>query len=496
MNPLLFRRQFLLTTKQIQVDASWKKTKLKKFKRNCTLYSHPDLEVTTASSTDVEILLLGYILDPHNPDFLNQDIVNTLLKYNSFDSISAATDRLSGRFAIIYSTVNTIKVFHDATGFREVYYYNNNIDFACGTTPNIIAKYHPVEFDDEAEINRFFNSPELNNQERKWIGSRTIYKGITKLLPNHYVELPKDQAHRYWPRENRSIIELNSAVKLAANILSGTYESALNRFKIEQTLTSGWDTRLELASCRKHIHKIPFYFLRGFKTDAGLVDSPDYLITKAIAEKYNLSIKFLVVEDLKVDEDFEKIYYENNILARPKLLKAYYTAYLNKLDNVLTTSGVLGNSLLRVMPGINWSTEQAEVIARYYKYDKYPYVIDSINQWLEKTHPLTKKNYRIMDLFYWEQHYGNWGSLSGSEQDIVREEFRPFNNRELVTNLGYVHDKYRYRDYPLNYTKTIEILWPELLNFSNDISYYKIKKALRKVKLEQLADRLYQTIRS
>lgn len=494
MNHLLFRRQFLLSTKEIQFDSSWKKTKLKKYTRNCTIYSHPDLEITSASNTEAQIHLLGYVLDPHNPDLLNQDIVNNLLN-KSFDSLAAATDFLTGRFVLVYSTSDTIKVLHDATGFREICYYKDNAEFACGSTPNIIAKYHSVQRDDDVEINRYFNSPELNNQERKWIGARTIYKGIVRLLPNYYVELPKNEVHRYWPREERKIIELNTAVKIAAKILTGTYESAIKRFNLDQTLTSGWDTRLLLASSRKYAHKIPFYFLRGFKSDAGLAESPDYLITKAIAEKYNLSIQYVVIENLKVDEEFEKIYYENNVLSRPKLLKVYYTAYLNKLDNVMTVSGSLGNSLLRLPGGINRSSEQAEVMARKFKYDKYPFVIDSINQWMESTRHLTKKNYNIMDLFDWEQYSGNWGNLSGTEQDIVRDELRPFNNRELITTLGYVHDKYKYRDYPLNYTKTIELLWPELLNFSNDISHYKLKKALRKINLEQLADRLYHTIK-
>lgn len=496
MNPLLFRRQFLLTTKEIQFDSSWKKTKLTKYQRKCTIYSHPDLEITSATNAQVEIHLLGYALDPHNPEFLNQDIVNKLVTNSSFESLAAATDFLTGRFALVYTTADSIKVLHDPTGFREVYYYNNNIDFACGSTPNIIARYLSVERDDDEELNRFFNSPELNSPERKWIGPRTIYKGITKLMPNHYVDLIKHEAHRYWPRENRKIVELNSAVKLAARILTGTYDSAMKRFKLEQTLTSGWDTRLLLASCRKYAHKIPFYFLRGFKADAGLANSADYLITKAIAEKYNLPIQYLVIEDIKVDEEFERIYYENNLLSRPKLLKAYYTAYLNKLDDVMTISGTLGNSLLRLQSGINRNTDQAEVIARKLKYEKFPFIVDTINQWLDTSRHLTSKNYYIMDLFYWEQYLGNWGALSGTEQDIVRDELRPFNNRELITTLGGVHDKYRYRDYPLNYTKTIELLWPELLNFSNDISHYKLKKALRKINLEQLADRLYQTIRS
>ncbi len=496
MNNLIFRRQFLLTTAKIQFDTSWKKNKLNKYQRDCNIYSHPDLEITTSANADAELYLLGYILDPHHPEYSNQDILDNLLKTSSFDAIAAATDSLTGRFAIIYSSKNSLNVFHDATGFREIYYFNDKKEFACGSTPDIIAKNLSVVRDNDKDLNNFFNSPQLNNGERKWIGVKTIYKGIKKLLPNHYLDLIHDKVIRYWPRESFKFTDLNKSTLQAAQILTGTYESMLNRYKIQQTITSGWDTRLLLAACKKHIHNIEFYFIRGFKADHGLVDSADYLITKKISEKYQLPTQYMIIEDIEVDEEFEKIYYANNVLARPKLLKVYYTGFKNNLDNVFTVSGTLGNSLLRLQGGLSRNTVQADLIAHKLKYEQYKYVTDSIQEWLDASKNVRSYNYYLLDLFYWEQYLGNWGALSGSEQDIIRDELRPFNNRELISTLGAVPDKYRYRDYPLNYVKTIKLLWPELLNFSNDIEHYKIKKALRTLNLEHFADKVYQRIKA
>lgn len=496
MKNLVFRRQFILTSKSIQVDPSWKKVKLNKIRHSCYIYSHPDLEHTVSSNNFVELHLMGYILDPHHPGYSNQDILDNLLKCDSFDAIAAATDTLAGRFVLIHSYNGNIKVLHDATGFRELYYYNNGSDFACGSTPDIIARYLSVERDGEREINYFFNSPQLNSIERKWIGVRTIYRGIKKLLPNHYVDLASNQSFRYWPREKRSIVDLKKAAANSAVILKGTYESALKRYKLQQTITSGWDTRLLLSACKNHVGSLQFYFVRGFKADKGLVESDDYLITKRISRTYNLPTEFIIIDDKKVNEEFERIYYSNNTLSRPKLLKTYYAAYEQKLDNVITVSGILGNSLLRLEGGLYRQAEEAEIIARRFKYDHYPFVVDSIKEWIDSSRHVKDLNYYLMDLFYWEQHYGNWGALSGIEQDIVRDELRPFNNRELISMLGCVRDKYRYRDYPLSYVKTIELLWPELLNFSTDIENYKFKKALRAIHLERFADKVYQRIKA
>lgn len=495
MKNLIYRRQFLLTTQKIQFEIPWKENKLK-YQSSYTIYSHPDLEYTHVSKNEFELHLLGFVLDPHHPHYTNQDILNNLSKAVSFDALTAATDTLTGRFVIIYSTRDTVNIFHDATGFREVYYYQRGNEFACGSSPDIIAHYLKVERDDEKEINQFFNSPQLNNAERKWIGVRTIFKGIKKLLPNHYVNFPSNKSFRYWPREERPVVDLKKAAEYSAEILKGTYASALNRYKLHQTITSGWDTRLLLAACKNHISNLQFYFLRGFKADKGLVESGDYLITKKISDKYNLPTQFIVMEDITVDPEFERIYYSNNILARPKLLKLYYAAYQEKLDDVITVSGTLGNSLLRLQGGLNNHTEEPEIIAHKLKYEKFPFVVDSIAGWIEASRSVKTLKYNLMDMFYWEHYLGNWGALSGAEQDIVRDELRPFNNRELISTLGCVHDKYRYRDYPENYVKTIKLLWPELLNFSNDIEYYKIKKALRAINLEQLADKVYQRIKA
>jgi hypothetical protein len=495
MENLIFRRQFILCSRNLTLEASWKVTKLGKFHKDCYLNSHPDLVITSSHNEQVELFLLGFAIDPFHPELSNQDILENLLKSSSFDELTVNANPLGGRFAIIYNTKDLLYVFNDATGFREVFYYKDQQDFACGSTPNIIAKYFSVERDNDKEKNDFFNSPELNNRERYWIGDQTIFKGILRLFPNHYLDLIQNQSIRFWPKKERKIIDLKEATEYFAKILDGTYACATNRYELHHSITSGWDSRFLMSAALKYANKMKFYFYRGIKkTDIGK-GNVDYLVSKEISDYYNLSADYVYVKDVEVDKEFERIFYSNNVRARPKLLKAFYDTYVKKLDNTVTVSGTSGNEILRVMNSFHRNTDDVHVIAKMLGYDKYPYVIKSISKWMDSTRYLKEKNYVLIDLFFWEQYFSNWGGLGGSEQDIVREELRPFNNRELISTFLAMHDKNRYRDYPLGYVKTIKLLRPELLKFGMDMNLGKVKGVLRKLGLEQAADKLFHLIK-
>lgn len=459
--------------------------RLSKFKREVRLYTHDDLETTAAENDHTQLILLGYVLDPFNPERTNQEILDNLLSLGTFSAITEGTSSLSGRFAIVYNTYENLNVFHDATGFREVYYCDNECEIACGSTPNILRQCLTLERNDEQTVNDFFNSRELDRSERCWIGTQTMLKGVSKLLPNHYVDMVALNQIRYWPVKERVNKRLEEVTDLFSAVLKGTYQAMSGRrYTIYHSLTAGWDSRVLLAHARACLKDMKFYFYRGFKRKL----SADYLISKKISDKLNLNARFIDLDEIHVDEEFERIYLENNLLARPKLLKGYYDTYINKMENTMTVSGTMGNEIIRILSSINRNTADPVEIARLLRYDKVPYVISSIRKWLEDSGSLREKNHILVDMFCWEQFFGNWGALSSSEQDIVREEIRPFNNRLLLSSVLCLKDKYRYRDYPIIYAKAIKNQWPELLDFDVDIRDNRIKKIFRLFGVERLVD--------
>jgi hypothetical protein len=495
MRNLIFRRQYLLTSKEITLDPTWKKINLQKIRMSFMLYVHPDLDMIQAGTTDFEIILLGYLIDPYNPTASSQDIVSGLADSKDFDEIINTTFRLNGRFVIIYNDKETIRVFNDPCGLREVYYTNDKDNIACGSTPDIIAEFLNVPRTSNTDINDFFKSPEFARKGRIWLGKSTMIQHVNHLLPNHSLHLLENKVTRFWPAENRKTMPIAEAATKMAKILTGTFDAAVSRFELHQSLTSGWDTKLLLAASRKHTDKIHFYFNRGFKSDCGVITSVDYEIAQKISRDNNFPLEIVESENEIVEKEFDRIYKSNNILARTVFQKVFFNRYRMGFENTTNASGTSGNEILRVVSLINRNIKNSMHLARIFGYESFNYVLNEMEQWFQDSAYVTNLNYKLIDLFYWEQLIGNWGALGAAEQDIVREEFRPFNNREFISIYWSLKDSQRYTDYPAGHVYIVRLLWKELLAYRMDIDRYKIKLVLRATGLEQFCYKLFSWVR-
>ena len=70
----------------------------------------------------------------------------------------------------------------------------------------------------------------------------------------------------------------------------------------------------------------------------------------------------------------------------------------------------------------------------------------------------------LIDLFYWEQRLGNWGSLYPFEQDIAIEENCPHTNKNLILSLFRIPIKKRSYPKCVFIYNLIKTLWPETLS--------------------------------
>lgn len=496
MNHLLYRRQFILCNVEIKTPDNWKHHILSKIGGDFKIHVHPDLAFEQYLDNTIEIIALGYIIDPFNPSFNSLDILKYLIGLADFGKILQYADKLGGRFVIIYNNKDSLKIFNDATGLREVYYYSNGKTIACASTCNFLAEMLSVKLESDPDQLYFYNSADYwKSRERIWIGNCTPYKGIFHLLPNKYYDVLTNSEVRFWPREMISRTN-NDSGKIIQKVLTGTITSAVDRFTIHMGITGGWDSRLLLAAARNHVERIHGYFIRGFKSDAHPVKKKgDYEIAKAIAEKFNFPIDFIQIKD-QVNSDFVNIYYQNNVFARPKLLSVFYDVFCRKLDQTVTLSGTGGNEILRLISMIDRNITDPHQIADTLGYGKYRYVVNSIESWISGIGFAKKMGYHIIDLFNWEQLMGNWGALGAAEQDIIREELRPFNNRIVYSSFLQMKDNQRYKDYPRAYIEIIRQLWPDLLEIDMDMSGRLLKTLFRNLHLEVTSDKVYHRLKS
>jgi hypothetical protein len=72
MEQLLFRRQFFLSPQKITMFPSWISEDLP---GGYHLTVHPDLNITRFKNENLEIILLGYILDPYSPMFIDLELI-------------------------------------------------------------------------------------------------------------------------------------------------------------------------------------------------------------------------------------------------------------------------------------------------------------------------------------------------------------------------------------------------------------------------------------
>ncbi|UCH14222.1 MAG: hypothetical protein JSV22_14125 [Bacteroidales bacterium] len=497
MEHLKFRRQFILINKNLNIPPGWKSTNLQAGKNNYFIYTHPDLEITESAGGNHKLILLGYIIDPFNPGLSNSEILKELSALNGFDDIVRKTGSYNGRYILICSNNDTFRIFNDAVGFREVYYHFNKELICCGTTPNIIAEYCNIEKDTDEAKNAFFNSSEFKGLG-VWIGEVTIFKGINNLLPNHYLDINTRTSVRFYPYEPFKKTSLKEAVEIISRLLTGTLKGAALRYKLHQGLTSGWDTRLLLAASKDIKEQVHYYI---YKMGHLNEKSKDIIISNKLANKFNLQFKMYDVPEVdNIDSKFKEIFHANNILARPAIMGAIYNAYINKFDDIYNVSGAYGNELIKISFGLpkNRAVNGKE-LASLIGYERFDYVISEIDKWYNN---LKKEagtlGYNPVGLFAWEQVYNHSAALAGSEQDIARDEIRPFNCRLLISTANSIHDKFRYKDHPNLYIDVMKKTWKEVMAYPvyrSGTSKYFLKKILRLLGIEQLVDRWYRSIK-
>ncbi len=189
MSSLLYNRQFIVVNREITYSDNWNKDILSNREDTWHIYYHPNLTFTRRNNDGMELILFGYLLDPENPSFGDQDILEDLLNTGSFDKLTRKISNYCGRFVLIYSDQYELRILNDPSGFRELYYCFDRDTISFGSTPNLLAKFLKIEKTKNKEIIAFFKSDEYHKADFTWVGENTLYDNILHLLPNNYLNI-------------------------------------------------------------------------------------------------------------------------------------------------------------------------------------------------------------------------------------------------------------------------------------------------------------------
>ena len=102
----------------------------------------------------------------------------------------------------------------------------------------------------------------LGAARHSWLpGTLTVHEGVSRLLPNHYLDLETWEAVRFWPRprEIARRMSVEAAARSVAAGLQAFMAAAAQEFRLGIALTAGLDSRLLLAATRAVADRVEFF---------------------------------------------------------------------------------------------------------------------------------------------------------------------------------------------------------------------------------------------
>lgn len=452
---LKYRNQYLLAPKVVECPFLHNSYELK---WNYVLYTHIDLITTIVELNNQKIVLLGDIFDFESPHKGNHDIIKDLI-INDFDSILQKIGAYSGRFVLMIQEEDNLKLIHDATAARKAFYGKWDGGVWVASQPHLLASVLGIEKTNNQDKLEYYNSREFVRMYHSNIGDTTLYDEISQLIPNHLLDISNFQVKRYWPSSRIVYQPVVDVAKTCAKMIKGFMESITNRYEVMLPVTAGKDSRTLLAAT-KHCSEKVFYYIN--KEHRLKETSTDVAVPRNLLSK--LGLDFHVINPyIKVDEEFEKLYFSNNHFASTEFLPLIFNYYLN-FSKKVNLPGNIASAGFELFKGLKMRLT-AKNFARLNRVDRFEHAKIYYDQWLSGCHDLClKNNVNMLNLFYWEERLGNWGTQIQLEKDIAQEDINPFNSRDLTALYLSVKPKFIRPPFFKLHKRIIKILWAEVLS--------------------------------
>ena len=453
---LLYRRQYLYGP-GIEVREGWTSQSMPGGNR---LSVHPDLKVTRVETAACTLVLLGYLLDPSDPEADDEKILLRLAAAGGLEQLVADLDELGGRYVLFIYQGEAHWVLSDAGGLRQVYsHMDEQGRLWLGAQPGLFGEVFGFEY--PAEVTDFLNSETIRKYREPWFpGNSTPYGEVSHLLPNHMLNLKTSEVKRYWPHAKIRRYNMEEGARAAAAILQNLMRAAKTRFKLAMGLTGGYDSRIVFAASKEFVQDLHVYSMIYHRLSES---SPDITLADELSRFAGVPHQVFRC-DQPMDEDFEYLYTHN--------LEKVYQSYGNivfgryrNLDQKLVVVKSVVNEIARCFyyrNGVYPYQVTTDFLCKVSKLGEHPFVHKHFDAWLNEARQVEQFGYKVLDFFYWENRNANWQAMSQLEFDLAQEEFTPFaHHRLLATMLGVDH---RYRCMPRNQfqREMVRASWPAL----------------------------------
>jgi hypothetical protein len=448
------RRQFVLGPAYFEFDG-WDRVELGP---GDLLTKHPDLPLTRVRSGANSLSLLGYCIDPFNPDRGDQEILSGICEQApSLPDLIKLVEKLTGRFVLIAALGADRYVLHDAVALRQVNYCRHQGSVWCASQAEALAERFGFALDSEVLSYRDYH-PFKAGTEFWLLNDRTPYREIRNLLPNHFLDVRQGKAIRHWPKKGCiPALSMDESLSRCTPVLVGAIAAASSRFDLRMGISAGIDSRKTLAATRDVRGKI-YYFSHGISE--GTLNVSDVTVPARLLPRLGLEHHALHLRGM--DKEFKRFFEASSTWAREKKGKNACTL----LAEFGPETTVMNSNISEVAQCIYWlpkSRLRGEGLAILCGL-AHPFAIQEFQKWLDGAKPACEEaRMNVLDLFFLEQRMGRWATAAFSEYDVAHETFNPYNNRYLHSLMLGVKERYR-RDRMWTVSlKHIKEMWPDVL---------------------------------
>ncbi|MGB9863411.1 MAG: hypothetical protein ACPLPQ_06350 [Candidatus Saccharicenans sp.] len=448
------RRQFILGPRSVDYP-HWQYLRLS---NGYYLAAHPDLPVHSLTSRGHELILLGYWVDPYEPELNNQDILNRLENSStSVKSIINFIEHLTGRFVLIFRNKEYFFLLHDACGLRNLVYGKDSSGKVwCASQPKLLAEQFSSELD--GEMLDFLNLSVFQKGQLDFYFpyQKTIYKNIYCLLSNHLLDLNSGDTRRFWPDRNKiPENKIEDVIPQVARLLTGSLQAAARRLNLKIGLSAGLDSRITLAACKALTKHVTFFTHTPLNHNFF-----DEEIPKRLANRLKLNYDYC--EIIPINPEFKNILSLNNALCVLRRGTIAFS-FLQKFGPKAT---LVNSNLYEFSRMLFWIPDflvSGKTLAIMSSLD-HPLARSMFKKWLDEATPSLLLSKIHPTVLFELENISRWVAEAYLDFDFAHETFNPFNNRLLIrlvnsVNPGLRRGNFNHFDY-----KLIDYLWPEVLS--------------------------------
>jgi len=403
---------------------------------------HPHTSVVFSEIAGVRLAIIGEVFDPFSKEFDSQAIADSLCELSAQEAaFLERLDALSGRFVVLAHHGREWFVYHDAFSSRSVY-YNAHLPGAVASHAGLMAELtaEPVDFN----VMSFTISEAYRKRDVKYLpGCRTVFEKIFYCPANHRLNIFRNRAQRYWPREDASgAHDAQNAEAELIRYLDGYSDYIRSRYDRELFgLTGGLDSRTLLAALAAK--KMPMHTFTLYRGDQNGGSATDIALARDLASSLGLEHETLKIDFSRLNPEYFtasiQIIRQNTGFAR--LNSAFSNAQLMSHfrgrfpGESLSYSRGFGGEILRGF--YQGRTNEihaltAEAFSRAYDVMQgSPFVRASFQHFIDSSDFTRLHGVDVNDVFYWEHRMSGWGALAIAETDLTARTFAGYNSRRL-----------------------------------------------------------------